>query len=62
VYQISEHLFYSFGAIFGLIHQDIVRSRMAIEVSTGQILKEFHDKKMKWVPTTERPVDRAISQ
>jgi hypothetical protein len=35
VHQISEYLFYSFGVIFDSIHQDIVRSRMAIEVSTG---------------------------
>jgi hypothetical protein len=34
VYQIYEHRFYSFAAIFDLIQQDIVRLRMAIEVST----------------------------
>jgi hypothetical protein len=35
VYQISEHLFYFVGAISDSIHQDIVRSRMTIEGSTG---------------------------
>jgi hypothetical protein len=39
-----------------------LRSRMAIGISTRWVLKKFQDRKMRCVPTTDRPIDWAISQ
>jgi hypothetical protein len=40
-----------FWHYFDSIHQNIVKSRRGIKVSAGWVLRNFHDRKMRCVPT-----------